>query len=748
MKKFKKICALFLSSVFTFSSFAKELVVKVEMESSNLDNTSKTYMSSAYNRFLQDILSVPEISVRTSSVDENLEAIQLKSQIEAATGMGSEEAAYATDKGSKAELSLLMKMSKLSQNSWQIVCELSEIETKKLVAAIVTDKLALLNVTSDESIDKLAYNTLLAIQKKSYINSIPASLISQLLHQENSSESYKKYLQDYTKQIEEIEKEKALLEQNAKTQEEKAEAERKALALQLKIDMLEKSKMQAEQALRRQSEAEANEAKKKKEIEELSREQQEQINKEIVELEKKRAELRAAVIEQMSLKKRIELIESDKSNFNQLNKLLDESVQKIQKEYDFVMNEKIKAKNNEPWAKGETDANGNPTEMAKKFRAQDVEEIKSIYQKQKENTVAELKKSMQANLDSYKNQIELNIAELQKTTYVFRSIDVTDDYLLLNVDEYDGNSYSWTVHSSFSVNDISKLDVSKLAYLPDATLTYETMTGKKPANYNSSKEEYHDYLDLVERADLYFRVSVPYLYSQLALKVVYDSTSDTYIAKPEYFRIYKMENNAKPLLELKASNFAQAEKKRLAELEAEKKKAQEEALAEEQRLIKDRKEKERQELEEANKRLEAAKKANFEKSQQSRLGIFGEVATVDYINYSDVYFSGQLLFGEKNYFIGLESDVLGYSDMEYVSLGLGCLGGVSVSIKNLRPYAGVSLGFMMMEHSDFGIGLSAGIFAGIEYNFGGYILGIEWKGKFVDGLGSFGMLALTCGIGL
>ena len=78
MKKFKKICALFLSSVFTFSSFAKELVVKVEMESSNLDNTSKTYMSSAYNRFLQDILSVPEISVRTSSVDENLEAILLQ----------------------------------------------------------------------------------------------------------------------------------------------------------------------------------------------------------------------------------------------------------------------------------------------------------------------------------------------------------------------------------------------------------------------------------------------------------------------------------------------------------------------------------------------------------------------------------------------------------------------------------------------------------------------------------------------
>lgn len=587
MRKLKiTLSLMLLFTILTINAAAEELVIKIEIDQSSLsslDTNAKTYLSSAYSRFLQDILSLPQISVRNSSVDENLQAIQLKSQIEAATGMGSEEAAYATDKGSRAELSLLMKMNKITSSSWQVTVQLSEIETKKLVATILTDRLPLTSVTSDLTIDKLAYDTLLAMQNRSYISSIPSSLITQLQHQESSAEAYAKYLQDYTNQIEEIEKEKALLEKNAKTKEEKAEAERQALALQLKIDMLEKSRQQAEAALKRQQEIEANEAKKKQQMEELSQAQQDQINKEIKELEKKRAELRDSVIQQMSLKKRIELIENDKTNLYQLEKLLSQSITKIQNEYDSACEEKVRAKNNEPWSKGETDANGNPTAMAKKFRAQDIDEIKKNYQKLKTNAVNELKKSAEGELISYKKQIELNVSELQKTTYVFRSIDLSDDYLTLNVDDYDGNNCSWTVHSRFTVRDIEKLDTSKLKYLPDSEISYFVMTGKKPATFDSTKEEYLDYLAMVERADLYFRVSVPYLYSQLAIKVTYNPVKDKYEAVPEYFHIYKMENNTKALVDFRGAYFTNAQKQMQNEAEAAQKKEEEEEKAEQKK---------------------------------------------------------------------------------------------------------------------------------------------------------------------
>ena len=631
----KLFVALVSFGAVTFTSLyaqSGELVVKVETDSksfSSLDANAKTYMSSAYNRFLQDILSVPEISVRNSSVDENLQAIQLKSQMDAATGMGSEEAAYATDKGSKATLSLVIKVSKINSSTWQVVCTLSEIETKNLIATIITDKLSLTDVTSDTSIDKFAYNTLLAMQKRGYLKSIPASVVSQLQHLEDSSEAYKRYLQDYTNQIEEMEREKQRLQNSAKTAEEKAEAERSALAIQLKIDMLEKSRQQAEAALRRQQEAEANEAKRRKEMNEMSQQQQDKINQEIQKLEKLRSELRDATVSSMSLKKRIELIESDKSNLAKLNKMLNQNVEKIQSDYDAARDEKISEIMNEPWRKGETDASGNPTELAKSMRQKKASEIRTNYEKLKSDAVSELKKSAQASLTSYEKQINLNLQELAKTTYVFRSIDSSEDYLSLWVDEFDGTSYSWTVHSAFSATDIPKLDASRLSVLPNATISYETMTGgQKPATAASSADDYATYLDLVERADLYFRVSVPYLYSQLAIKIEYNSYYDKYIASPVYFQIYKMENSTKPLAEMKSSDFTIAERKKAEADESARKEAEREAQRE-------KLEEERARREEINRSL-AEKKAKLKRQKQQRLEELGR----------SFYTTGDIIFNQ------------------------------------------------------------------------------------------------------
>ena len=245
--------------------------------------------------------------------------------------------------------------------------------------------------------------------------------------------------------------------------------------------------------------------------------------------------------------------------------------------------------------------------MAKKFRNQDIAEIRTNYTKLKNDAVAELKKSVQPNLDSYKKQLDLNVSELQKTTYVFRSIDASDDYLSLNVDDYDGNTCSWTVHSAFKANDIVKFDASKLDSLPDTEISYEIMTGKKPATLASTKEDYREYLNLVERADLYFRVSVPYLYSQLAVKVTYDSVTDRYIAVPENFKIFKMENNSKALVEYKGSYFVAAEKREAEEARAEEIRMVQEETRRVQEEEQSRKKRERAATEEKYRQLIRAK---------------------------------------------------------------------------------------------------------------------------------------------
>ena len=256
----KRIFSLFIFGLFISAGFAqaasakKDLVLKVTLDKKNyssLDQNTKAFVSSAYMKFLQDLTMVPEISVRTPDTDNELREIQKQSQIEAATGLGSEEAAYAADKGIRADLVMNVSLNNAGNGAFQFVCTLSEIETMKLIITENSERLAIAELTKDQVIDGLVYNILSGLNKRGYISSLSADVTNQLLHLDNTAESFQKYVQEYTRQREEAERELAALRADAKTEQERMDSQAQELALQLKIEMAEKNRQIAEENLRR-----------------------------------------------------------------------------------------------------------------------------------------------------------------------------------------------------------------------------------------------------------------------------------------------------------------------------------------------------------------------------------------------------------------------------------------------------------------------------------------------------------------
>ena len=201
----KRILSLIVFSFILLSGFAqsKELILKVTLDEkkySSLDQNSKAFVSSAYMKCLQDFTMVPEISLRTSDIDNELREIQKQSQIDAATGLGSENSAYAADKGSRADLVLNISLANAGNNNYQFICTISEIETMNLIISESSERLPIAELTKDQVVDGFVYKILTALNKRNYISEISSDVRNQLLHLDSSEESFRKYVQDYTRQ--------------------------------------------------------------------------------------------------------------------------------------------------------------------------------------------------------------------------------------------------------------------------------------------------------------------------------------------------------------------------------------------------------------------------------------------------------------------------------------------------------------------------------------------------------------------
>lgn len=394
-----------------FSQTGKALVIRVELYQEahkKYSEYEKSYVNAAYRQFQQDLTKDPQIQIRTPETDNDLRSIQKESQIEASKGLASEDAAYATDKGSRAALSIRLQMAKVGKE-YQLSCEIREIE-KMSMTQRNTQKASLEQVSSDVVVDALAYEVLMFLQEKSYINRVSLDITNQLLHRDaaNSEENLKKYLNSYAKQKREAEAELAALRAESKSKEDKLAKEARERALQLNIELAEKNRQIAEQNLRRQQEKKQEEIKRQDELKKISREQQEKFIREFEEIEAARRAIQKENLGKLSLKKRIELIESARDNLRQLENQLSDTTRQNRTEMTAKMQKELDAKENEPWRKADL-SNGLPTSRARKFRDDEKAAIRKRYEAQIDSDEKKLRAFAEPGIAEYRAQVQSNI---------------------------------------------------------------------------------------------------------------------------------------------------------------------------------------------------------------------------------------------------------------------------------------------------------------------------------------------------
>lgn len=747
MDMFMKRCLLFLTifNLFLFCGFtqSKALVLKVTLDEkkyANLDQNSKAFVTSAYMKCLQDFTMVPEISLRTSDIDSELREIQKQSQIDAATGLGSETAAYAADKGSRADLVLNISLSNAGNSDYQFICTVSEIETMNMIISENSDRLPIAELTKDQVVDSLVYDILTALHKRNYISELSSDVRNQLLHLDSSEESFRKYVQDYTRQLKEAEEELAKLQANSTANDENLELEAQRLALQLKIEMAEKNRQIAEENLRRQQIEDAANDLRQKEMEQMQNAQREKFLKDIEAIEAARAALRTQSLTSLPLKKRIELIESSRTNLTRLENQLEDNINQNAAYYDQKMNAEIEAINSEPWRKADL-SNGEPTVRALNYRNKQIEKIRATYESQKKAGETQLRNAAKSTIDAYKSQLDANLSDMEKTTYVFRSIDVSDDYLSLQVAEFDGARLVWDVYSDFSLNNIQNIKNSNI-HLPKVSLSYELMTGSKPDL--TTDEGYTKYQDKVDMSDLYFRTSVPYLYSQLSIKVTYNQVYDLYEIRPVAFQIFRTQDNKKAIVSYNEKDLISSSVTTNTGISSGTSTKGSDSGS----------------TVTTSSGFNNSSNMSLFGSQECRRGIFAELSYLSGSFYDGFNLNFSVLYGDKFAFCGFDLDtaysfisddyVTSSSWTDFYLMDVNFVAGLSLRLLCFKPYIAGGIGYFSIgeesaaDEDMFGLSLEA--MAGIDVFFGSYSVGFVYKLKYFYGAGYADCIGVNIGL--
>lgn len=675
MRITKKICVLFLLLNTCFISFAQNisldsLVVRVELDDSKLNKNEQSYVDSAFDVFIENLTLYSSIRVKTDKIDETSRELQTESLVNAYTGHGTEDNTYEIDRSSMAKLLLLLNVKKIN-GEYQLSCSISHIEKSEIIGKVLSNKV-IINDLASKGINNLSYKTLNNLVKNGFIKELTYDAISQLQHEDNTALNVQNYINTLNKQSEDTRKElEKLLKSNA-SEAQKIENENEALALQLKLEMLEKKKTLQEEQLKIKQQEDGINRRREVELDAMNKKQKDEFLNAIKDLNSMTEEIRNKTIEELQFDKRIELIETDKKRLVGLHSDLNTLVLQGNQAYESQMNSEIEELNSSPWRNAETDANDNPTEIAIKNRENKKTIIEEKYRKLQFKMENELRISFRPELKKYSLKIENSIKELEDKEFIIRSIDKYNNFLTINVAKFDGEKYSWEIESNFRIPTMKKLKISNVI-LPNTEITYKMMTGKKP-----DKNQGDEYLNTTDLMDLYFRTSVPYIFSELKLKIKYDTENDIYIPSIKSFNIYKTEKSKKPLIRITAGDIKKIEADRVRE--------EKKALAE----------------------VEKAKaKVRFENNQTGRGNVFN-------ISFADIngvlgngYFVDVRFLGGKKHFYGGIGGSLSVFMSDYSILDISAIVG---SVVNFEVVPGV----ILAPYLDLGVGV--GMFGANDAN--------------------------------
>lgn len=215
------------------------LVSQNHTQYDKLTSEEQLYARSALQMLIGNLTLIDEISVRTDTNDTALRQVQKKSQIEASMGLAALNSAYASNAGAKADIHIEFALVKYA-GSWKLSYTASDIE--RLTILFVKESVSFPLEQIDTETDRLSFTLLENLSKRDFIPPIPFSIKSQLLHEADSEENFKKYIAEYESRSLDLQKQLDSLQKQAVTAEEHMRNESSERALRLKLEMAERKK--------------------------------------------------------------------------------------------------------------------------------------------------------------------------------------------------------------------------------------------------------------------------------------------------------------------------------------------------------------------------------------------------------------------------------------------------------------------------------------------------------------------------
>ena len=308
-------------------------------------------------------------------------------------------------------------------------------------------------------------------------------------------------------------------------------------ALKLSSDYEVKQRLEAERALaeeklnaakskeQRLLEDERKRAEDEKQDAKRNEEQKKKRNDMEKEAEEKLRQLREKRMESATILQQLSMIESKKKALVEIREdveaLVTESNNTLQNELD----DKLQSIQDEPYRRAQLDANGNPTENAKKIREGKQQKIKDDYlgngktKGRIKDAEDKIRSATARQEDDLYYEILSDYGKIKKTQTLTSASENAD--LRYSIGVYDGSTYSWQAQL-FVYSD------GVLLWQYDISLSYKKLTGKEPDPDDDEKLE--EYYDLVDLYNSWFMRDSPILTFELDynIEAYPDDTPSTY----------------------------------------------------------------------------------------------------------------------------------------------------------------------------------------------------------------------------
>ena len=278
-------------------------------------------------------------------------------------------------------------------------------------------------------------------------------------------------------------------------------------------------------------------AKRKLEEENLSKERNAESQKKILqlsnEIEEKAAKIRQAKTENMTALQQIDVIEGEKQILSANETSINENISTFNEAQDIACKNEIDVRRKQKTRKSDLNTDGSLNDTGKRNLESDIEAIRLKYEKLKTENESQLKLASEKTQKTLREKIMSDMHSLERKSYSADSLSDTGVYF--RIGNYDGTSsvQGWNYKLAFVFG-------GQTVYTEEGILTYESLTGQKIPAYPSANEgnrekkitAYNEYQDTVETYDSFFRLNVPYIQATLKYSITAQDSS-----KPSEYKI-------------------------------------------------------------------------------------------------------------------------------------------------------------------------------------------------------------------